>query len=74
MPDEPSWKVIHMVHGRRAAQRILACLEGEGYPVRLTEVSPGAEGGDPYFEIAVPGIEAGECRDLLIERVLFPGP
>ena len=74
MPDEPSWKVIHMVRGRQAAQKILACLREEGYPVRLVELPEGASREDDYYQIAVPGFEAAECRDLLLERNLLLGP
>ncbi len=74
MPDEPSWKVIHMVRGRQAAKKILSCIREEGYPVRLVELPSGESPEEHYYQIAVPGFEAEECQELLLERNLLLGP
>ena len=71
MSTEATWKGIHMVRGQRNAVRTETALEAEGFLVRVQALPGGETPDDVYYEIAVPGMEAQEAQDLLIERGLL---
>lgn len=69
MTGTPLWRVIHMTHSMENARSIIAYLERESFLVRYRRVSAGAE--EAYYEILVPGGEAREAQQLLIEGNLL---
>jgi uroporphyrinogen-III synthase len=71
MAQGPSWKVIHMARSEKHAQIILSALETEGFLVRLKQVYRTVSSDENYYEIMVPGGEATEAQQLLIEKNLL---
>ena len=71
MSAEATWKVIHMVRGPENAKAIRQALEAEGFLVRVHALPGGSLPEEIYYEIAVPGMEAPDAQDILIERGLL---
>ena len=71
MPRSSGWTVIHMAHSEAHAKAILALLEEEGFLARSRQVYRTVSSEDNYYEIMVPGAEAREAHQLLIERNLL---
>ena len=71
MPRSSGWTVIHMAHSEAHAKAILALLAEEGFLARSRQVYRTVSSEDNYYEIMVPGAEAREAQQLLIERNLL---
>ena len=71
MSAEATWKVIHMTRGSESAKKIRLALEAEGFLVRVQALPGGDAPEEIYYEIAVPGMEAPDAQDMLIERGLL---
>ena len=65
------WKVIHMTRSDKHAREILALLEREGFLARSRQVYRAVSSEENYYEIMVPGSEAMEAQQLLIENNLL---
>lgn len=62
------WVVIHMAKGEEAAKAVEVLLQSEGVLVKRKQVYKNLPPDENYYEIQVPGAEAKEARDLLIEN------
>ncbi len=65
------WKVIHMARSEKHAKEILSLLEQEGFLARSRQVYRAVSSQDNYYEIMVPGSEAVEAQQMLIEHNLL---
>lgn len=62
------WKVIYMAASRRAADDIVAYLQGEGFLIKARPVYKNREDKDNYYEILAPQAEAADAREQLMEK------
>lgn len=60
-----------MTRGEANARRIVDFLNAESFLARYESVSSGKSEGDVCYEIRVPGSEAREAQQLLIENNLL---
>ena len=71
MAQGAQWKVIHMARSEKHAKEILSLLEREGILARSKQVYRTVSSEENYYEIMVPGLEAMEAQQLLIENNLL---
>ncbi len=71
MAPSAQWTVIHMARSEKHANDILALLEQEGFLARSRQVYRIVSSQENYYEIMVPGSEAMEAQQLLIEHNLL---
>ena len=71
MAQGAQWKVIHMARSEKHASEILSLLEKEGFLARSRQVYRTVSSEENYYEIMVPGSEAVEAQQLLIEHNLL---
>lgn len=71
MAQGAQWKVIHITRSQENAQTLLSTLKQEGFMARSRQVSRTLSSDENYYEIMVPGAEAMEAHQLLIENNLL---
>lgn len=71
MAQGAQWKVIHITRSQANADQLLSALEQEGFMARSRKVSRTLSSDENYYEIMVPGAEAMEAHQLLIENNLL---
>ena len=71
MVQGAKWKVIHITRSLENANRLLFALEQEGFMARSRQVSHTLSSDENDYEIMVPGAEAMEAHQLLIENNLL---
>ena len=71
MAQGAQWKVIHITRSQANADQLLSALEQEGFMARSRQVSRTLSSDENYYEIMVPGAEAMEAHQLLIENNLL---
>ena len=71
LPEGAQWKVIHVARSEKRAKEILLLLEKEGFLARGKQVYRFVSSEENYYEIMVPGSEAVEAQQLLIEHNLL---
>ena len=71
MTQGAQWKVIHMARSEKHANEMLSLLEREGFLARVRQVHRAVSAQGNYYEIMVPGSEAVEAQQLLIENNLL---
>ncbi len=71
MAHNAQWTVIHVARSEKRAREILALLEGEGFLPRSRQMYRSVASEDNDYEIMVPGSEAVEAQQLLIENNLL---
>ena len=71
MAPSAQWTVIHMARSEKHAKEILALLEQEGFLARGRQVYRTVSSEENYYEIMVPGSEAVEAQQVLIEHNLL---
>ena len=71
MAQGAEWKVIHMAHSEKNAREIISLLAREGFLARAKQVYKTVSSEENYYEIMVPGSEAVEAQQILIENNLL---
>jgi len=71
MAQGAQWRVIHITRSQANADQLLSILEQEGFMARSRQVSRTLSSDENYYEIMVPGAEAMEAHQLLIENNLL---
>lgn len=71
MAQGAKWKVIHITRSQSNEETLLAALEKEGFMARSHQVSRSLSSQENYYEIMVPGAEAMEAYQVLIENNLL---
>ena len=71
MAQGAQWKVIHMSHSEKNAKEIISLQEREGILARAKQVDKTDSSDENYYEIMVPGSEAVEAQQILIENNLL---
>jgi hypothetical protein len=62
--------VIHMARTLSLAEQMADALKREGFLVKLSPVYRGVSEAENYYELMVPESEAGEARQVLLDRGL----
>lgn len=63
------WVVIHMVKGRKEAERIKEVIEKEGIIVRFLPVYKKMDEEENYYKITVLEVEAEEAREIMMLQI-----